>query len=163
MTPAELAAWEIVHQRYTVEHESGHAAAALILGLEMSAIRVDHPSETSRGSVKVHGYKAFPREAALVILAGPLCDDTTDDPRWPLPCDEDASSDERRLKELTADLGYGEDEWNELVLGAHELIARPEFDRAHRAFQIALDLDPLIEGEHLCRLTEYIHDLGDPR
>jgi uncharacterized protein len=153
----ERLARELVSRRLLIEHEASHAAAALCLGLQVTEARVDRPEEwtdggvrmRTNGRVKVDRLAEHPREAALIVLAGPLTDPSAETPRWPLSVAPVPGSDEATLKALTEHLGYDKRDFERLLSDASELVARRDFDRAWGAFASALEARPVLDGEVL--------------
>jgi hypothetical protein len=148
----EERALEIVEQGLTVEHESAHAAAAILLGFDLTEIRVDRPEANVRGRVLIRGGMVRPRDFAQCVLAGPLLDASAPTPRWPLL--DDGEGDERRLKEIVERLDYDRAAWRALVGDAWQLVARDDFNRIHTGLTAALDIYPLLEGEPLIAVLE---------
>jgi hypothetical protein len=86
-------------------HEARHAAAALLLGLEVKKTRADNPSPEMRGYVALSHYSCLrPRESGIMSLAG-----RWGDPGWPpeKPSRLGRTFDERNLADDVETLGRG--------------------------------------------------------
>jgi hypothetical protein len=155
----EEQALELVEQELTVEHESAHAAAATLLGFDLTEVRADRPEANVRGRVLIRGGMTRPREFALLVLAGPLLDHSAATPRWPLL--DDGDSDEGLLTEIVKRLDYGRADWRQLVSDAWQLVARDDFHRFQVGFTAALDIYPRLEGELLAAVIEALRRRND--
>lgn len=85
--------------RSTCWHEAAHCASLCLAGLTPLLVRVDWPSETLLGSVKMDWENHDPtpdvmREVLLAILQGPLSDGESVD-RWDWPIDVDTRDGEQ--------------------------------------------------------------------
>jgi hypothetical protein len=146
-------AFELVTRRKTVAHESGHAAAAMVLGLDLVEVRVDEPDATTAGHVQIRGAMARPCEFALATLAGPF-NDCGRPPSWrPL---EDGSHDERQLARVVDVLDYSRSDWDRLIADAWSLVTDREFCRLASRFETVLGRFPVLRGALLCGFVETI-------
>jgi hypothetical protein len=127
-----------VEHRKTCHHEAGHAAAAMMLGLDVEGVhanRIDVENPPPRGtSIGATGVRRpditdidSMRTHALMVLAGPMNEGKPDwPPRWPLP--RPTSQDEHDLSYLVTMMDMEEPEYSALVKEAKSLVARPEFN-----------------------------------
>lgn len=149
---------EAVRRKRLARHESGHAAAALVLGRDIDRIEI-----TDRGGqVHLSPYETTPehdREDLLILLSGALCEGR---PCWPpswieltldVEADQDVSSDVAWLRKRIDRLGLDETDWDRIVLEARQLIARSDFNRIELALKTALAHAPVLDTETVRRIT----------
>ena len=146
------ARWEINH-RLAIEHESAHAAAAVLLGLAVTEIRVDWPDDC-QGRVRLRRRRTQRREFALLVMAAFLCDPRKPPfpPFPPLPL-EDETPDEEQLREVVEEMDLDRPAWKRLCQEAAELVARDDFNRLQEALKTALAHRPLLEGKLLAGIV----------
>jgi Caudovirus prohead serine protease len=121
-------------------HESGHASAALLLGLEVSSIHTNggHDGNTAPGETLIGYTSADHRDMALAILAGPLAEGRTA-PRWPLAA---TTTDQQQLGEHVRELHLDESGYAELCDQARDLTASAPFKQLHASIVTALEQPP---------------------
>ncbi len=138
----------MVNHKLAIEHESAHASAAILLGLDLIEVRVDQPDDC-HGRVKIRGGRARPREFGLMVMSAFLVDARQSlSPFPPLPL-EDETPDERQLREVAEELDLDRAGWNRLRGDALELVASAEFFRLSEAFKTALAHYPVLQGKLL--------------
>lgn len=118
-------------------HEARHAAAALLLGLDVREARADNPSDDAAGHVVLgrHGWNSFPREHAVMILVG-----NWGEPNWPpqMASKTAPTRDERQVAEHVEALGLGRHGYELLVADAKHLVERPEFESISSTLELFL-------------------------
>jgi HK97 family phage prohead protease len=148
-------ALNLVMHRKLCEHEAGHAAMALTLGLDVVDARADYHEVTVEpadpdapaGYVDIVHDPDRPRDYALAVLAGPLCEDAPGwPPRWPILAP--ITDDEAQLGRLAKTLDLDEPGWNRLVRDAYEITASRQFVRLHCALSTLFE-----EGRQVDRHT----------
>ena len=139
---------EIVAQRWAVEHEAAHVAAAIVLGIGVKEVRVaDIPEKGTLGIVHFEHIELTPevvRKRAMITIAGPLGERK---PGWPWPPLEDAEAthDEKQLAAMARYLKLDAKGWRELCVDAMKLIATREFCALENAFRFALERWPVLD------------------
>ena len=106
-------------------HEARHAAAAVLLGLEVVEARADNPTSDAAGHVMLGRYSELrPRELAVMTLVG-----RWGDPGWPpeSPSKKAPTLDERQLAGAIETLGLGQRGYELMVVDAEHLVGTPEF------------------------------------
>jgi uncharacterized protein len=109
----------------TAAHEARHAAAALLLGLDVREARADNPNPEMGGYVELGPYTCLqPRESGIMTLAG-----RWGDPGWPPenPSKSGRTEDERQLADEVESIGRGRPGYEDLVADTQRLVERPEF------------------------------------
>lgn len=139
-----------------IQHESGHAAACLMLGY--SPLEVSVASSDGSGYVEWRQSDrwADPQTAhdfAQIVLAGRIAED---EPDWPpdWPPSRAKSNDESQLAALAEYLELDRGGWRQLCADALELAASPEFARTEHIFRTALEARPHLDGEFIRRLCQ---------
>jgi HK97 family phage prohead protease len=109
----------------TAAHEARHAAAALLLGLDVLEARADNPNPEMGGYVQLGRYTSLrPRESGIMTLAG-----RWGDPGWPPenPSKQGRTFDERDLADDVETLNRGHAGYLDMVADTERLVERPEF------------------------------------
>jgi uncharacterized protein len=118
-------------------HEAGHAAAALLLGLDVADVHVD--STGGVVAVTPSDHPKYARNLAITTIAGPLEDHGT---RWPPPwplTKVRGHEDEYALAEAVERAGLDEAGYKALIDDALYLTTTPEFERLAVAISCALE------------------------
>ena len=137
MNATTLAATEILYNERLVEEEAGHAAAALLQGLDVAEVHAPrHPLSTylepadgkSAGWTTVERRDDYDgvRRFAISILA-PHVYEPHWPPSWPLTMVPD-HGDERHFIELVKTLDLDRDGYSKLTQDAHRLTATREYE-----------------------------------
>lgn len=119
----EQAAYHRIARDKLIEHEVGHLAALLMLGMSAREVRVWEEPGTIHGEVTPAGAEEV-RDLMKAILAGPISEGTRP-PVWPLV--KGVSVDEDHLVVLSEYLSLAPKEYGELVTETYYLIAEPRF------------------------------------
>jgi HK97 family phage prohead protease len=117
-------------------HEARHAAAALLLGLEVKEARADNPNPEMGGYVALGHYPCLrPREAGIMTLAG-----RWGDAGWPpeRPSKSGVTFDERHLADDVETLGEGQRGYELLVADTSHLVCTPEFKQLTDMLELLL-------------------------
>jgi hypothetical protein len=166
MTANEARAREIIAREALIEHEVAHLTAALVLGRGAKEIRiVDVPEADANGIVRLAPLGELTPERArvlgLITLVGGLA---TEEPGWPprwpvLPyvqVDVPTTEDERQLALVVEYLELDRSDYDDLVLDAFKLQARPDFCQLSYAFSVALKECGSLNGEQIGAIFEYM-------
>jgi HK97 family phage prohead protease len=144
---------EIHQHRKLIDHEAGHAAAALLLGLDVESITAPYwtvedalsgDPDDPAGQVLIRPVDpasdpAGARALALTTLAGPLADDRANwPPNWPLSL-APMTPDEAQLGELVKALELDRAGYAQLVQDAFELTLQRDFERLHVGLSCLLE------------------------
>lgn len=137
--------------RFVAGHESGHAAAGVMLGrlprmIEVGQIgrtlgRVDFPFKLNKRSAS---------DVMLITMAGWVADEE-EPPSWPIP-DMGTGGDHGTVAKLTEYMGLDESGYRRLVIETWELAATKEFDRLQLAFRTALEYRPVLDRDFILDL-----------
>jgi HK97 family phage prohead protease len=133
-------------------HEARHAAAALLLGLEVKEARADNPSADTAGLVRLCGYSDLrPREAGVMTLLG-----YWGDPGWPpeAPSKQGTTPDERRIAGDVETLGLGQRGYELMVADAKNLAAKPEFKSLVDTLELLLARGCVLREDHIRQIHE---------
>jgi Escherichia/Staphylococcus phage prohead protease len=128
-------------------HEARHAAAALLLGLEVREARADDPNPEMRGYVMLGRYSELrPRESAIMTLAG-----RWGDAGWPpkRPSKLGSTFDERDLADEVETLGQGERGYELLVADTRHLVSTLEFKELAEMLELFLARGCVLRKAHL--------------
>lgn len=156
MTDTLTRAVEIHGHQRLCGHEAAHAAAAMLLGLEVVETWADfhtlaelehaNPDDPAGASLLAD---PDPRCAAIATLAGPLEDGRPDwPPRWPLSL-APTSPDEAQLATFVKRAGLDQDGYRVLVRDALELTASRDFERLAVAIGHALETQGRLDRREL--------------
>jgi HK97 family phage prohead protease len=161
-------ALEIVEHRRLAAHQAGHATAALLLGLEVQSayapywtvqdcLTGDPDQPAGQVDIPVTEWERDPRSAAIVVLAGPICDGRVDwSPKWPLTLGP-MTPDDAQVGELVKRLDLDREGYNQLVQDAYALTISRPFDRLHTAISHLLEQDGAL-GDHALRWIKSISE-----
>jgi hypothetical protein len=142
-------------------HEAAHAAAFCLLGLVPLCVRVDLPTPTLAGSVKLDWERHDPsrdvlRKVLVATLMGPLQDGTHVDD-WPVnPAEWDggAERDADVIAFLIDTLELDEVDWRYDVFKAQRLGCRRDFRRLQVAIAGELERKEIVGRDELIELME---------
>jgi HK97 family phage prohead protease len=162
LDPAAVAA---VCRRSITEHEAGHAAMAVVLGIPIERILVDDFEGTtlfdwSRASL---GHDVDAEDLVRVVLAGAIAEGKAA-PRWPLL--PGMSRDEDALVALADYARLDRDGYRRLVNETHDLLLHPDFCTVERRLATALEHVPHLDAaaiEHLLTLHQKGADMATTR
>jgi HK97 family phage prohead protease len=129
-------------------HEAKHAAAAMVLDVDVFEARVDAPSPGVGGHV-VHA-RAERRHDALISLAGRM-GDAGWPPKWPPRTDR--SGDEYNLAEYVQAVGLDEAGWDRLCSDAKRLVRTPEFKGKAGVIEALLDHGCVLDRDKLDQIN----------
>jgi HK97 family phage prohead protease len=171
-------ALEIHEHRRLAAHEGGHAAAALLLGLDVDSAHAPYwtledcltgdPDEPA-GQVNIPAgeWDRDPRSTAIAILAGPICDGRVDwPPKWPLTL-APVTPDDAQVGELVKRLDLDRAGYGELIQDAYRLTISRPFERLHNAVSHLLeqhghiDETTLLKVKAIAEETSMQHKLLD--
>jgi hypothetical protein len=165
-------ALNLVMHRKLCDHEAGHAASALIGGLDVREVRAGfydlseptNPDEPAGHVLMAVGHDdpAELREKAIAVLAGPICEDRPDwPPRWPLLAP--VTDDQRQLGQLAGALQLDEKGYSELVDDAYKRTTTREFERLHIAVSELLRHGQILDARNLEDLHKIAAEAGMER
>jgi HK97 family phage prohead protease len=144
---------EIHQHRKLIDHECGHAAAALLLGIPVESITApywrledvaggdpdDPAGKVVTPAIDAESDPDAARRYALTLLAGPLADDRADwPPRWPLSS-VPTPGDETQLGRLVKALELDRAGYAQLVQDAFALTTLRDFERLHAGLSHLLE------------------------
>jgi uncharacterized protein len=150
----------------TAAHEARHAAAGMLLGLDVREVRADNPSPDAGGHVLLDpSCYLRPREDAVMSLAG-----RWGNPGWPpeTPSKAGPTVDERYLADAIESLGGGKRSYELLVADVEHLVGTPEFKSLAGTLELLLaggcvlrkpQLDQI--HRHACGHTQLQHKTVD--
>jgi HK97 family phage prohead protease len=142
------------------EHEARHAAAGLLLGLDLTKASADADGTgrvlPSWDRLDV-GDPDIARKAATMIVVGPLGDDG-----WPpaYPSKGAATKDERQLAVLAEHLGLDEGGWSRLVTEAWRLAGTREFELLEHAIEHLLSQGHVLDERTLNHVKAIASEAG---
>jgi hypothetical protein len=128
-------------------HEARHAAAALLLGLDVKEARADNPNPEMGGYVELGRYTCLrPRESGIMTLAG-----RWGDPGWPPenPSKSGRTFDERHLADDVESLGRGQVGYEDMVAETKRLVARADFKSLAGVLEELLARGCVLREDHI--------------
>ena len=137
----------------TVNHECGHAAAAVLLGTVPIRVEVGgHPEVAGRVSFQPEQMdRAAARRRVLILMAGSSGADE-DPPAWPPNEEAPRKSDEWKLAKLAKYLDLDASSYARLRAQAWELAARPGFRALEAGFREALRHRHILDAPAIARV-----------
>jgi HK97 family phage prohead protease len=146
--------------RTASEHEARHAAAGLLLGLDLTEASAD---AAGNGRVLPSwerldiGDPAIARKTMTMIVVGSLGDRD-----WPpnYPCETAPTEDERQLAVLAEHLDLDEGGWSRLVTEALQLSATAEFTRLEHAIGHLLAQGHVLDERALNHVKQIASEAG---
>lgn len=139
-------------------HEAAHAVAALVMGLEVTEVRIDRPGIGTSGWCVTPLDGRDPSTADVITtLAAGLADGgsgSTDFDEWPPPwpvCD--GRGDQGRVHLLVRLLGITEPIYRDLLALTEDLVASPEFQAGYRRLALALKDNEVLDREEIRRIA----------
>jgi HK97 family phage prohead protease len=131
----------------TAAHEARHAAAALLLGLDVREARADNPNPEMGGYVELGPYTCLqPRESGIMTPAG-----RWGDPGWPpeSPSKSGRTFDERNLADDVETLNRGHAGYLDMVADTERLVERPEFKSLTGVLEPLLAAGCVLREDHI--------------
>jgi Escherichia/Staphylococcus phage prohead protease len=128
-------------------HEARHAAAALLLGLEVREARADDPNPEMRGYVMLGRYSELrPHESGIMTLAG-----RWGDAGWPpeRPSKLGSTFDERDLADDVETFGEGQRGYELLMADTRHLVSTLEFKELAEMLELFLAGGCVLRKAHL--------------
>jgi uncharacterized protein len=138
-------------------HEARHAAAAMVLDVEVLEARVDNPAPDRAGHV-MH-VAGTGRQDALISLAGRMGDDGWP-PAWPPRTD--CSTDEGHVAEYVKAAGLDEAGYTQLCADASRLVGTPEFKSKAGVIEALLDHGCVLDRDKLDQINDAITERPPP-
>jgi hypothetical protein len=139
-----------------LNHETGHACAAIWCGLRVLELRVDRPDDYL-GLCTVAVEPGPPFELLCFTLGGPIGERRP--LMWP-PRRNAKNVDEARAAMFVARLGMTENEWNDAHALVLDVLTQPTVRRAGLALAAALEESPRLDGETVHRIYDDACALG---
>jgi HK97 family phage prohead protease len=133
--------------RAIAAHEARHAAAALLLGLDVLEARADDPNPEMGGYVQLAANTWLrPRESGIMTLAG-----RWGDLGWPPenPSKSGRTFDERNLADDVESLGRGQVGYRDMVADTERLVERPEFKLLTGVLESLLAAGCVLREDHI--------------
>ena len=161
---ATLAAAEIVFNEQTVEEEAGHAAAAMLQGLDVLEVRSPflplpafieasvHPRSTPAAMVERRRDRDGLRKFAISIIA-PHIGEAYWPPSWPLTM-VPGHGDEQDFIEIVRTLGLDQREYHRLTQDAYKLASSREYERLTATISHALEQHRTLDEDALRRIKQ---------
>jgi HK97 family phage prohead protease len=136
----------------TAAHEARHAAAALLLGLDVLEARADNPNPEMGGYVALGGYSCLrPRDSGIMTLAG-----RWGDPGWPpeYPSKLGRTFDERNLADDVETLNRGHAGYLDMVADTERLVERAEFKSLAGTLEALLTVGIVLNEDRIRQVHE---------